>query len=78
MDTNALQRAILHRFGPQDALVKLSELVLFLGSWETSQNTKINAIVNYTTKITPTNYRIALKQKLNKRITTSVSTNNID
>ena len=78
MDTNALQRAILHRFGPQDALVKLSELVLFLGSWETSQNAKTNAVVDCTTKTTPTDHRIAPKQKLNKRITTSASTGNTD
>src|ERR1700753_2153408 len=67
MDTNALQRAILHHFGPEDALVKLSELVFFLGSWELSQNAKTNATVDRTAKTNSADHRTAAEQERTKR-----------
>lgn len=85
MDSNALQRAILHRFGPEDALVKLSELIFFLGSWELSQgaktsatidrSTKTNALVNRTTKKDTTAHRTTAEQKHTKPKSASNTSN---
>ena len=45
MHSNTLQRAIHDRFGPENVLVKLSELIFFIGNWELSQSAKTNTAV---------------------------------
>ena len=76
MNTNALQRAMLHRFGLEDALVKLSELLFFLGSWELSQGAKTdaaagrsattNALIDSTSEKSTLARRTTAEQKRNK------------